>query len=238
VAEGDVVVVTGGTGLVGAELSRAFREAGYRVVVVSRRATGDDAVPLDLAAPGAAATLARELEARAAVPHVLVNAARDVAHLGLDGEPVSRDDWLASYALDVVAPYELSVALARAPGSLLRAVVNVGSMYGVVAPNPALYEDFARDSAPHYGVGKAALAHLTKELAVRLGPRVRVNAVSYGGVHGRADAEFERRYARLCVLGRMLDAAEIGGPAVFLASVGASGVTGQNLVVDGGWTVW
>jgi len=110
-------------------------------------------------------------------------------------------------------------------------------MYGVVAPTPALYDDFTGESAPHYGTGKAALVHLAKELAVRLAPHVRVNAVSYGGVTGRADAAFEARYAQLAPLGRMLDEGDIAGPVLFLASAAAGGVTGHNLVVDGGWSL-
>lgn len=245
-----VVLLTGATGLIGEMLARGFIESGHRVIGVARDSTrldelcarlGEGLVPLaaDLTEAGAARALAASLTE--GEPDVVVHAARDAAQLGLglglgDGG-VTREQWLAAYALEIVAPYELVTMLAAAPGSRLRAAVLVGSMYGVVAPTPALYDDFAAESAPHYGTGKAALAHLAKELAVRLAPRVRVNAVSYGGVTGRADPAFEARYARLTPLGRMLDEGDIAGPALFLASDAASGITGHNLVVDGGWSL-
>lgn len=243
-----VVLLTGATGLIGEMLARGFIESGDRVIGVARDAArldelcarlGDGIVPLaaDLTEAGAARALAASLPE--GEPDVVVHAARDAALLGLglgDGG-VTREQWLAAYALEIVAPYELVTMLAAVPGSRLRAAVLVGSMYGVVAPTPGLYDDFAAESAPHYGTGKAALAHLAKELAVRLAPRVRVNAVSYGGVTGRADAAFEARYARLTPLGRMLDELDVAGPALFLASDAASGITGHNLVVDGGWSL-
>jgi len=112
-------------------------------------------------------------------------------------------------------------------------------MYGIVTATPALYDD-PRNMAPmHYGVAKAALIHLTKEMAVRLAPRgVRVNAVSYGGIEGRADEAFAARYKKLAPLERMLRLDEVHAPVEFLLSAGASGMTGHNLVVDGGWTLW
>lgn len=244
--ESRLVVVTGAGGIVGTLLSEAFIAVGDRVAGVGRDATrlaalaarlgaAFEPVVGDLSLPGAGGELAGRLAPQG--PAVVVHAARDSSLLGLGAEGVTRDQWLANFALEVVAPYELVTALASASGARLRSVVLVGSMYGVVAPTPALYDDFARESAPHYGTGKAALAHLAKELAVRLAPAVRVNTVSYGGVRGRADAAFEERYARLTPLGRMLDERDVAGPALFLASDAASGITGHNLVVDGGWSL-
>mgnify|MGYP003739618353 FL=1 len=127
------------------------------------------------------------------------------------------------------------MALTNLPDSRLSSIVNISSMYGIVAPNPLLYDDGLKNSPVHYGVCKAALIHLTKELAVRLAPRnIRVNAISFGGVEGRVDEAFKSRYARLCPLGKMLTEEDLGGSVEFLASEQSRGITGHNLVVDGG----
>lgn len=243
----NVIMVTGATGKIGRRLVDHFLGAGWRVVATGRsperlanipeRTPGRlHRVAVDLAQPPAESMA--ELEAMGIIPTVLVNNARDVGNLalGADGCP-SPEQWQREFHLAVVAPFQWSMALAGT--DRLRAVVNVASIYGVVAPHLALYDEPARQSPIHYGVTKAAMIHLGKELAVRLAHRgVRVNTVSYGGVEGRVSDEFKERYGRLCPNGRMLGEDELAEAVAFLASDGARGITGHNLMVDGGWTAW
>jgi hypothetical protein len=253
--EASAVLVTGGTGRIGRVLVLGFSRLGWDVAFSSRNsgaAAGLErecldagarramCVGVDLGEQAAAASVMRALADRGFEPHVLVNNARNLDHLEVEPDGrTSRANWIAEFVLGVVAPYELSMALAALPGASLRTIVNVASMYGVVAPNLGLYGSPDRESAVNYGVTKAALIHLTKELAVRLAPRgITVNAVSFGGVAGRAGEAFVERYRRLCPSGRMLNDADLFGPVKFLASPDASGATGHNLVVDGGWTAW
>ncbi len=178
------------------------------------------------------------LQARSLRPEGLVNAARDRRFLSVDADgTVAADDFAGELALAVVVPYRLTLALAGMAGSRLANVVNLASMYGMVAPTPALYEGDLSHSPLSYGVGKAAMLHLTKELAVRLAPGIRVNAVSFGGIEGRADDAFRARYAKLCPAGRMLREDEVAAPVLFLLDPGSSSVVGANLVADGGWTL-
>ena len=249
------VVITGGTGKLGKILVSGFLQSGWRVIFVSRseekiaalvetslgsRSLQLQGLCLDLSEAGAAAKIARTLASLHIRPSCLINGARNLAYLELDADGAPpRAHWLGQYLLDVVVPYELTRALVRMEESQLRDVINIGSMYGVVAANPALYESPSQQSPLHYNIAKAALIHLTKEMAVCFAQYgVKVNAVSYGGVEGRVDAEFVRRYGQLCPAGRMLSEQEVMGPVKFLASTDASGMTGHNLVVDGGWTVW
>jgi len=146
---------------------------------------------------------------------------------------------MQEFYLNVVAAYELTTRLVVQESCVLENIINISSIYGVVAPNQRLYLDPEKQSPIHYGVCKAALLHLTKELAVRLAPRnIRVNAISYGGVEGRVNEDFLDRYSALCPQGRMLNEADIAWPALFLAGRGAAGITGHNMMVDGGWSVW
>jgi hypothetical protein len=144
------------------------------------------------------------------------------------------------YLLDVVVPYELSILLFNLQPEQLRTITNIGSQYGVVASNPYLNgSDPSKQSAIQYGVAKAALHHLTKELAVRMaGRNVRVNCVAFGGVDGRVDRAFKERYADLTPSRRMLSEEEVEGPVAFLTSEASSAITGHIIVADGGWTIW
>ncbi|HEY9192447.1 MAG TPA: SDR family oxidoreductase [Methyloversatilis sp.] len=248
------ILITGATGKIGRVLARHFLMAGDTVIAAGRSvdALAELAIELsgaggslrtlcaDLMAPDAAVTVVEDLRQLGCMPDGLINNARNVSFLrtGEDGR-VARQDFLDEFALDVVAPYELVMALADAPDSRLRAVVNIGSQYGSVAPNLRLYTDPVRQSPLQYGVAKAALAHLTKELAVRLAGRgIRVNCVAFGGVEGRVDEAFKQRYAALCPSGRMLGEHELAGPVDLLLSDAASAVTGHVMMADGGWSAW
>jgi NAD(P)-dependent dehydrogenase (short-subunit alcohol dehydrogenase family) len=247
------ILISGAAGKLGRQMTHHFLAHGHTVIATSRRsealtelkeATSDfpgrlEGIVVDLVADGGAA-LAKRLQARGLLPNAVINNAIDLSNQRLsdDGLP-GREQWHIEFDLAVIAPFDLVMALAGMVETRLSAVVNISSMYGMVARNPSLYDHPLRQSPIHYGVAKAAMIHLTKELAVRLAPRnIRVNAVSFGGVEGRVDSAFIERYARLCPSGRMLDDREIPASVAFLVSEHASGITGHNLVVDGGWTAW
>lgn len=229
-AKGDTVVFTSRNGQSITEVMRAHPEAGDRLIGLQADFTRSDAAKM----------IVCQLNEQGICPEGLVNNARSLEFLKIaeDGM-ISRENFMGEFLVDVVAPYELTMILATQPESKLRRVVNVGSQYGVVAANPALYTDHARQSPLHYSVAKAALSHLTRELAVRLaGRQVLVNCIAYGGVEGRVDEAFRQRYANLVPLGRMLRDDEVAGPVNYLLSDECSGMTGQVLSVDGGWSIW
>jgi NAD(P)-dependent dehydrogenase (short-subunit alcohol dehydrogenase family) len=248
------ILITGGSGKFGRTLLSHFLSVGDRVIATFRTAesvegflkeysTCDDRfIPfkVDLTENNAAALLRDQLDARDLQPDCLINNARNISFLRIgDNGLVSRENFINEYLLDVIVPYELTMALAQQQNSELRKVVNIGSMYGTVAAHPHLYADPVKQSPLHYGVAKAALAHLTKELAVRLAGRgIQVNCVAFGGVEGRVDEGFKQRYAQLCPMGRMLKDDEVAGPVEMLLSDKSSGITGHVLAVDGGWSIW
>lgn len=122
-------------------------------------------------------------------------------------------------------------------------VVNIASMYGVVSPDPRIYENTKFTSPPYYGAAKAALIQLTRYAACSLAPKgIRVNAVSPGPFPSPAVCEqapeFVRRLCEKTPLGRVGSADELRGALLFLASDASTYVTGVNLAVDGGWTAW
>lgn len=248
------ILITGGSGKFGRILVNHFLMTGNRVITTCR--TNDSlnelstsfsnynnqffGIEVDLTKPYAIKAFVDELSQKGIKPDCLINNARNIDFLKIEDDGVvSRENFANEYLLDVIVPYELTMAFSSQDDSQLRKVINIGSQYGSVAANPFLYDDFEKQSPVHYSVAKAALAHLTRELAVRLAIKnIQVNCVAYGGVEGRVDDEFKRRYAKLCPMGRMLGEDEIAGPVEMLLSDKCSGVSGHVLAVDGGWGIW
>jgi NAD(P)-dependent dehydrogenase (short-subunit alcohol dehydrogenase family) len=122
-------------------------------------------------------------------------------------------------------------------------IINIGSLYASVSPDAHFYDHIPSDppfiKPPAYGASKAAVLNLTKYLAAHLAPQgVRVNALSPGGVLGGQDENFKRKFCARVPLGRMATDEDLRGPLLFLASSASAYVTGINLKVDGGFTVW
>lgn len=252
------ILITGGTGKIGGQLVAHFVKTGWEVITTSRSRENlsklmergllnaqqlehIQLVEVDFTDPSFLQAFQHFFDQHPqCLPEVLVNNARDLSMLKVSPDGTSaREHLLGEYLVDVVVPYELSMWLGNKAAAPLETIINVSSIYGMVPFNPNLYETFEASAPIQYSLAKAASIQLTKELAVRLAPReVRVNAVSYGGVQGRVDTEFQQRYARLCPMKRMLTEEEVVGPVAFLASSEARGITGHNLVQDGGWTIW
>ena len=121
-------------------------------------------------------------------------------------------------------------------------IVNIASMYGMVAPDHSMYGDTGNNSPVTYGAGKAGVIQLTKYCASYLAPKgIRVNSITPGPfpkVGPDMDRAFYEKLKSKTMMGRTGDAAELAGPLILLVSGASSFMTGSNIVVDGGWTVW
>jgi NAD(P)-dependent dehydrogenase (short-subunit alcohol dehydrogenase family) len=117
-------------------------------------------------------------------------------------------------------------------------VINVASIYGHVGPNMGLYADTPMGNPAAYGATKGGLLQLTRYLATVLAPKIRVNAISPGGIERGQERSFVRRYESLTPLARMGTEEDLKGIMAFLASDASAYVTGQSFPIDGGWTAW
>lgn len=263
--DGKVCVVTGALGLIGRELARGLAEAGGQLVItdldhaacVDRAyAVGRDALGhgADITRPESLAALLAAILDRFGRLDVLVNNAAIDDKFASDAADEARFEryplarWQRMLDANVtgmfLASQTLGGAIARdatpaRPGS----IINVSSIYGVVAPDQALYRrpdgSQAFWKSPAYPTAKAAVLGFTRYLAAYWGPAgVRVNALSPGGVANGQDEFFVESYTRKVPLGRMAAARDYVGATVFLASDASAYMTGANLIVDGGFTAW
>ena len=248
------ILLTGGSGKLGRSLLQEFLKNDFNVIATCSRQSSKKKLLKDFAHCknnlkvicvdfnnyGAVEKLVKQVLASPFNPEILINNARSQKFLFQEADGfVDQENFLGEYLIDVYVPYELSIRLAKSSRSKLKKIINIGSQYGIVAANPYLYSDNAIGLPIQYSVAKAALHHLTKELAVRLAPsKISVNCVAFGGVSGRVDHEFKERYAKLCPSGKMLNDDEVSGPIKFLVSNESSSITGHVLVADGGWTTW
>jgi NAD(P)-dependent dehydrogenase (short-subunit alcohol dehydrogenase family) len=146
-------------------------------------------------------------------------------------------DWTKQMQVNVFAPHTISTELAKL--GRLSAVVNVSSMYGVIAPDFNMYRDEEYPNPITYGTTKAALLAITRYLAAYWGSRgIRVNAVSPGGIFNEQNEDFLKRYDSTIPMSRMVTKEEVAATIGFLLSEDSSGITGQNILVDGGRTIW
>jgi NAD(P)-dependent dehydrogenase (short-subunit alcohol dehydrogenase family) len=253
-----VCVITGGAGHIGLAAGEAFAELGGRVVIVDLTeaacvARSDDLsrrfgvethpLPFDLAQPGAGGEIVRATLARFGRLDVLVNNAALTGMSGVPGYAVpwaeqSLAAWDAALRINLSAAFELTHAATDALGAHSGSVINVGSIYGVVGPNLGLYEGTVMGNPAAYAATKGALIQLTRYLAAVMAPRVRVNTLSPGGIERGQPEAFQARYRDRTPLRRMGTEEDLKGAFAFLAGDAAAYVTGQNLVVDGGWTAW
>ncbi len=251
---GRTALVTGGRGHLGRSISEALAEAGARVVVTSR--DGDEAeefagrleggaaglhfgVSLDQQQESSIAAAFAEVVSRAGRLDVLINNAHEP--LGVDWRTVTGEQF--QQQLGNLTGYFLLARLLRdhaVAGGHSASIVMLGSMYGVVGSYPQAYEGICIASPAPYHALKGGIVQLTRHLAVYwAGDGVRVNCLSPGPFPGpAAPPELVERLKQRSPMGRMGRPEELKGAVVFLASDASSYVTGQNLLVDGGWTAW
>lgn len=147
---------------------------------------------------------------------------------------ISLDSFSKYLQVNIVALFSVCREFARSNKN--GAIVNFASTYGLVSPNPKIYENDEKNIA--YGVSKAGVVQLTRHLAVHLAPDFRINCIAPGGIKHEQSEEFQKMYGSLTPMGRMMNVDEICGMTEFLISDRSTYCTGGVYVVDGGWTVW
>jgi gluconate 5-dehydrogenase len=249
---GQLVLLTGGYGYLGRAVAQGLAAHGATVVVLGRdQAAFQQAFatspsihfqPCDVADTASVQAALAAVEAQHGLPAVLINNA--FYSRGSRPDQLSDEEFALGLDGSLGSTYRciregLPYLRRRGGGK----IINVASMYGVVAPDFGAYEATPQfTNPPHYGAAKAGVIQLTKYFASYLGPEnIHVNCVTPGAFPSPAvqeqSAEFVGQLTRRIPLGRLGQPADLVGAFVFLASRASDFVTGHNLVVDGGWTI-
>jgi len=268
VLTGRAAVVTGGVGLLGAEFCRTLAEAGASVAVVdlneeaARRtaealsAEGFSAVGLgaDITDPGAVKELVRRVLSDFGRLDILVNSAaldpkfdpqaasKGIAPGAFEDYPLEQ--WNSALNVNLTGMFLVTQACVRPmlDQGKKGSIINICSTYGLNGPDQRIYIKEGKRVAfkpVYYTVTKGGVLGFTKYLAAYYaGTEIRVNALTPGGVFNHHEEYFVKNYSAKTILGRMAHKDEMNGALLFLASEASSYMTGNNVVVDGGWTAW
>ena len=259
--DGKVALVTGGAGILGSRFCAGLLQAGAKVAVVdvnlaAARTVADSlgegaaGIGCDVASPESVAACIAEVLDRFGVIDVLHNNAatktRDLKACFAPFEDYSLDTWREMMSVNIDGMFLMAQAvgrhmLARGHGG---AVIQTSSIYGLVGPDPRIYEGSHYLGGPintpaAYAASKAAVIGLTRWLATHWAKQgIRVNCLVPGGVGSGQNGTFSDLYSARVPMGRMAEADEMVPALLYLASDASSYVTGQVLAVDGGWTCW
>ncbi|MCD6231082.1 SDR family oxidoreductase [Candidatus Aerophobetes bacterium] len=250
--KGKVALVTGGAGLYGVTISTALGEAGASVVIASRnlnrcekvakdlRSKNLDvvAMPLDLSIKDSIIALKDRIVNTYGKIDILFNNA--VARKGGSMDIMTAEEWeepmkVNSTGLFLCSKIFIEEMVKQKSGS----VINISSIYGIVGPDFSIYGNTGMTNPANYSFAKGGMIAFTRYLATYYAKyNIRVNCISPGGLFTNQPKEFVDNYIKRTPLGRMANEDDLKGAAVFLASDASSYITGHNLVVDGGWTIW
>jgi NAD(P)-dependent dehydrogenase (short-subunit alcohol dehydrogenase family) len=257
--KGRRALITGAVGNIGRQMALAIAELGGDLVLVDKPGSNYEEIvaaikniynievesmDCDLEDGSSRLDLVRTLISQEDPLNILINNAAFVGTSDLKGwvtdlENQSIETWRRALEVNLTAAFDLSKGLA----SKLKigghgSIINVASIYGLNGPDYSLYEETDMGNPAAYAASKGGLLQLTRWLSTTLSPDVRVNSISPGGVYRNQPVQFVKRYEARTPLGRMATEEDIKGAAIYLASDLSAYMTGQNLIVDGGWTTW
>lgn len=199
---------------------------------------------VDLADPNSRASSLDEIIKTIDHLDVLINCAAytgSTSRIGWvsDFEAQSLTTWREAIEVNLTACFEFSQKLVpKLRKSEDGNILNISSIYGLLGPDMSLYEGTSMGNPAAYAVSKGGLIQLTRWLSTVLAPEIRVNCISPGGVFRGQPDSFIEAYQKKVPLGRMASEADIIGAMEFLTFGSSKYVTGQNLVIDGGFSAW
>lgn len=260
---GRVAIITGGGGMLGRRHAEALAEFGADVILADVSFEKADAVAkeiatqfgtqvmgigTDITSKDSIVEMVEQVVARFGKIDILINnAAMTVEHGGTSFgdyfapfEEYSETLWEAALKVNLTGLFLCTQAVGNVMCKQEKGVIiNIASDVGVISPDHRIYEGETFNTPISYCVSKTGVLGFTRYMATYWAEKnIRVNAVSPAGVFNDHAPEFVEKLAHRIPLGRMAHKDEYKGTIVYLASDASSFMTGANLVIDGGRTIW
>ena len=237
-----IIIVTGGSGLLGrAIINRLLKEGAICINFEINVETTPDLslINVDITDEQSVSQGLEKVKLKFGKIDGLVNNAYPrTKDWGLKFENIPLDSWRKNIDLQLNSYFYLCQSVSKyMVNQQFGSIVNMASIYGVVGPTFAVYENTEMTMPAAYSAIKGGLINFSKYLAAYLGKNnVRVNVVSPGGIFDNQPSSFVKKYNENTPLNRMGNPEDIAPSVAFLLSEDAKYITGQNLIIDGGWT--
>jgi NAD(P)-dependent dehydrogenase (short-subunit alcohol dehydrogenase family) len=242
ILENKIIIVTGGSGLIGKELINNIKTKGGITINADIGLETDlhnGLLKMDIADVNSVKSgVQLIMQEFGSIDGLVNNAYPRTKDWGTKFEDISTDSWRANVDMQlngyfICCQKVLEVMVSQKSGS----IVNIASIYGVVGNDFTLYEEYGGTSPAAYSAIKGGIINFTRYLASYYGRKgIRVNCVSPGGIFDNQHPSFVSRYEAKVPIGRMGNPDDISPAVSFLLSNESKYITGHNLMVDGGWT--
>jgi len=256
-ANQNVVIITGGSGLLGRTFSHACAEKGYTVIIADINDGEGTKTSKEIAnitknknvsyrhcditnSSEIRELIAYSNEKYGTISALVNNAYPRNKRYGRIFEEVTYEDFCENVCMHMGGYFNITKWVAREMMTRKSGnIINMASIYGFAAPRFEVYDGTPMTMPVEYAAIKGGIINLTRYFASYLGRyNIRINAISPGGIEDRQPASFIEKYSSNVFLGnRMAQPNDIKGTLIFLLSDESRYITGQNFIIDGGWTL-
>lgn len=245
------IIITGGNGKIGIKLCKTFLDLGANIIITDINTSvvknfsakkKIKYIQCDLNIENERSNLIDEIKKYKKIDIVINNAAVTGSTFASGWNSVyskqTLSNWNKALNVNITSVFHLIKAIIpNLKKSSDPNIVNISSIYGIVAPNYEIYKNTKLGNPAAYSTSKAALIYFSKWLATTLAPKIRVNCISPGGIFRNQEKKFVKSYINTVPLKRMANEEDIINSILFLTSPMSSYITGHNLIVDGGKTI-